>query len=138
MKIAILALVITMALAVGIREGWLGSGCIPGKEIVTVEQLLSYPNIQEAPQPPAKGQRCVRLPGTDLSVKLRPITREEYGSFMVQAVGWEIIENQLLAMAIVAPLLGEEEAARLAPQLRDFLKQQINELSGFAVFTDTR
>jgi hypothetical protein len=136
MKVAILILALSVALVAGIRAGWLGSGCAPAREMAAVEELLSYPNIEKAPQP-VKGLRCVRLPDTNLSVKLRPITREEYGPFMVRAVSWEIIENQLLATAIVEPRLSEEEATRLDPQLREFLKQQINKLSGFAVFTDT-
>lgn len=74
------------------------------------------------------------LPDTNLAVILRPISEAEYGSFQVQAIGYQIIERQMLAPAIVLPTISEEDVASLDPTLVRFLKRQVNIISGFAVF----
>jgi hypothetical protein len=67
-------------------------------------------------------------------VILRPISESEYGSFQVQAIGYQLIEQQMLAAAIVSPLVGEADVAAFSQELIDFLQQQVNAISGFDVF----
>ncbi|MEA1871512.1 MAG: hypothetical protein U9N00_04905, partial [Candidatus Bipolaricaulota bacterium] len=57
-----------------------------------------------------------------------------YGSFQVQAIGYQLIEQQMLAAAIVSPLVGEADVAALSQELINFLQQQVNAISGFDVF----
>ena len=76
----------------------------------------------------------VTIPGDDLAVILRPITESEYGAFQVQAIGYEIIERQMLAAAIVLPRAAEQDVAGFSLELVGFLRQQVNAISGFEVF----
>jgi len=77
---------------------------------------------------------AVAIPGSDLAVILRPITESEYGAFQVQAIGYEIIERQMLAAAIVLPRAVEQDVAVFSLELVGFLRQQVNAISGFEVF----
>ncbi len=77
----------------------------------------------------------IQLPGTKLVVVLRPIAAEEYGSYQVQAIGHQIIERQVLAAAIVLPLVTAADIAGISPDLVLFLEQQVNAISGFPVFS---
>jgi len=68
-------------------------------------------------------------------VVIRPITEEEYGSYEIQATGHEIIEQQLLAAAIVLPALSPSDVAGFSDPLADYLKRMVNWVSGFSVFS---
>ncbi|MCD6135470.1 hypothetical protein J7J63_01975 [Candidatus Bipolaricaulota bacterium] len=78
---------------------------------------------------------AVLLPRTDLVVIMRPITESEYGSFQVQAISHQIIEQEMLTAAIVVPGITPSDVAALPSDLVAFLQQQVNAISGFAVFT---
>lgn len=104
-------------------------------ELAKVGDLLHYPgegsvDAQSMEQP----LYAVILPNTCLCVILRPISESEYVSFQVQASGYQLIEQQMLAAAIVSPLVGEADVAALSQELIDFLQQQVNAISGFDVF----
>ncbi len=104
--------------------------------VAAVADLVHYP--QEAPpsdealEPPSY---AVVLPGTELAVVLRPITQGEYGSFQVRAIGYEIIEREMLAAAFVLPHVTAGEIAGFPPDLLRFFREGVNALSGFEVFT---
>jgi len=68
-------------------------------------------------------------------VIIRPITESEYGSFQVQAISHQIIEQEMLAAAIVVPGITPSDVAALPSDLVAFLQQQVNAISGFDVFT---
>ena len=74
------------------------------------------------------------LPRDAGAVVLRAMPRSEWGSFQVRAVGWEIIEREMLAATVVQPAITPADAAEMAPDLSALLKRAINEASGFAVF----
>ena len=68
-------------------------------------------------------------------VIIRPITESEYGSFQVQAVSHQIIEQDMLAAAIIVPGITRSDAAALASGPATFLQQQVNAISEFDAFT---
>lgn len=104
--------------------------------IAALTDLLSYPQPVPASERPAEQLLYVTtVSETDLAVVLRPITEEEYGSFQVQAIGYQIIERQMLAAAIVLPLVTEADITGFSPELVTFLEQQVNAISGFSVFS---
>jgi len=102
--------------------------------VATVEDLTQYPNIVQEEGLLSRLLYAARLPQTDLVVVLRPITESEYASFQVQAIGYEIIERQMLAAALVLPVVDEVDVASFPPELVSFLQQKVNEISGFEVF----
>ncbi len=103
--------------------------------IATLTDLMSYPQPVPTSERPAEQLLYVTtIPETDFVVVLRPITEEEYGSFQVQAIGYQIIERQMLAAAIVLPLVTEADVAGFSPELVTLLEQRVNAVSGFSVF----
>lgn len=102
--------------------------------MATPEDLSRFPQVAPAGEPSEGRLYAIRLPQTDLFVVLRPLTESEYASFQVKAVGYEIIEQEMLAAAFVLPEVGEEEVGGLPAELVTFLQQKINEISGFEVF----
>lgn len=103
--------------------------------VALVEELWQYPST--APEEEGLLEQrlySVHLPDTNLSVVLRPITESEYASFQVQAIGYEIIERQMLAAAVVLPTIEEEDVLGFPFDLISFLEQKINEISGFELF----
>ena len=104
--------------------------------VATAGELAAYPEFVPTSKRPADQLfYVVQLPGTKLVVVLRPITAEEYGSYQVQAIGHQIIERQMLAAAIVLPLVTAADIAGFSPDLVLFLEQQVNAISGFSVFS---
>ena len=103
-------------------------------ELAKAEDLLYYPGkVSDDAQSMEQPLYAVILPNTHLCVILRPISESEYGSFQVQAIGYQLIEQQMLAAAIVLPLVGEADVAAFSQELIDFLQQQVNAISGFDV-----
>lgn len=101
--------------------------------IADLQDLISYPEGGET-SPHGEDRYSVALPGTELAVVLRPITEAEYNSFQIQAIGYQLIEQQMLAAAIVSPKLEEGDITVLPLDLTTFLKAQIITISGFDVF----
>lgn len=105
------------------------------RPLATLHDLIEYPD-----EVPANGKNADQilyvssLPSSDLVVVLRPITESEYGSFQVQAIGYEIIERQMLAAAIVFPKVTETDLVGFESGLVTFLQLQVNKISGFEVF----
>lgn len=105
--------------------------------VARAEDLAAFPTAAPEGKKPAEGREyAVSLPESDLVVVLRPITREEYGSYQVRAVSYEMIEREMLAAATVLPSLDAGEVAGLPASLVGFLRSQVNVLSGFEVFPD--
>ena len=103
--------------------------------MANLDELVCYPEVAPESEIPLDQQLFVTaLPGTSLVIMLRPISESEYGSFQIQAIGYDIIELQMLAAAFVLPVVTEGDIAALAPELVEFLKQQVNTISGFEVF----
>mgnify|MGYP006278417749 CR=1 FL=1 len=84
------------------------------------------------------GARTARLllPESELYVQLRGLSESEHNAFMVQAIGIEMIEQQMVAAAFVAPTLSDADVARLSPDLVRFLQRAINQLSDVSVFPE--
>jgi hypothetical protein len=76
----------------------------------------------------------VLIDGLDAIVLVRPITEEEYGSFMIRAVGWPLIEADMLAAAIVWPDVAPADVPSLSAGVAEALKLAVNRVSGRAVF----
>jgi|GEM_PF-1731873 len=76
------------------------------------------------------------LPDGKMGILIRPISQPEYASFQIQAVGHRIIERQMVARALVSPLVEEKDVEKIAPELISFIKEGINFISGFAVFKE--
>jgi|GEM_PF-5477219 len=111
---------------------------VPGGEesvlsVAEVEDLLQYPTVFQE-EGLSRSFYTVRLPQTELVVVLRPITEDKYASFQVRAIGYEIIEQQMLAAALVLPAVDEVDVAGFPSELVSFLQQKVNEISGFEVF----
>jgi hypothetical protein len=101
------------------------------------QDLLSYPFVLGVAQTPLEQRLFVAaLPGADVAVILRPMTEAEYGSFQVQAIAAEMIEQQMLAAAIFLPVVAPEDVAMLPDDLVVFLQRMVNWISGFDVFAD--
>ena len=75
------------------------------------------------------------LPEVDLVVILRPITESEYGSHQIQAVSSQMIDQQLLAAALVLPVVTAGDVAAFSLDLVLFLQGIVNRISGFDVFS---
>ncbi len=135
MRVFRLFLIVTAIIAWGSMFQVVGSE-LPLFPIATLTDLLSYPQpVPMSERPAGQLLYVTTVPETDLVVVLRPITEEEYGSFQVQAIGYQIIERQMLAAAIVLPLVTEADIAGFSPELVTFLEQQVNAISGFSVFS---
>jgi len=105
--------------------------------VTEIEALIAY-----APSPPGAESASpaplvvVILPGRATAVLLRPITEMEVGSYQVQAIAPEMIAQQLLAAALVIPVVTESDVAALPADILRYLKRAVNRISGFAVFSD--
>ncbi|MCD6495243.1 hypothetical protein J7K60_04230 [Candidatus Bipolaricaulota bacterium] len=103
--------------------------------IASAEELRSFTHVASDDNLQAEHQLfAVLLSGTDLVVIMRPLTESEYASFQVQAIGYQIIEQEMLAAAIVMPVATPADVAAFSSDLVTFLQQQVNEISGFDVF----
>ncbi len=102
--------------------------------VATSEDLSRFPEVAQEAGLPEGRLYAVRLPQTDLFIVLRPLTESEYASFQVKAVGYEIIEREMLAAAFVLPKIAEPEVASFPPELVSFLQERVNRISGFGVF----
>ncbi len=102
------------------------------RRVAALEDLLSPVSEGEA----ASQSRfyAVPLPGTPLVVILRPIPREEYFSYQVKAIAYEMIEQEMLAAAIVLPDVDAGHVAQFPDSLLAFLQREVNGLSGYNVF----
>ncbi|UCF10017.1 MAG: hypothetical protein JSW65_08150 [Candidatus Bipolaricaulota bacterium] len=110
-------------------------GAVLHYPIATRAQLVSG-DCGCAPRPESGPELyAVPLPGRPLAVLLRPISEEEFGGFMVQAVDWQMIEAEILAAAVAWPSLTAPDVLGLPPEIRDHLRAAVNEISGFEVFT---
>ncbi len=113
-----------------------GDGANVPRPIATPGELLQYPlPLYDEGIPLSERLFVVALPESDLAVVIRPITEEEYGSYEVQAIGHEMIEQELLAAAIVLPALCPSDVAGFSAELADYLKGMVNWISGFSVFS---
>lgn len=108
----------------------------PSFAVATLQDLKRYPLVTVRPSQPGELGKdvVVRLPDNDLVVVLRPISRETYNSFQVQAIAPELIEWQMLAAALQSPAVDEVDFSALPTDLVLFLKTKVNEISGFSVF----
>lgn len=129
----IVALALLLVLAAGLPASVGGGG--DARRIARAEELALYPVTSLEEGKLAEGRLyAVPLPESDLVVILRPISREEYGSYQVRAVSYEMIEREMLAAATVLPSLDAGQVAGLPASLVGFLRNQVNVLSGFEVF----
>jgi len=101
--------------------------------VASLTELFAYPAVLPSSERPAD-LYATALPDSELVVVLRPIGESEYASFQVQAIGYQLIEQQMLAAAFVLPFVTPADVAGLPKALSDFLKLRVNEISGFVVF----
>jgi len=101
--------------------------------VAGLNELLAYPVAIPSSERPAD-LYVTALPEGGVVVVLRPIGESEYASFQIQAIGYQMIEQQMLAAAIVLPFVTPADAAGFSKALSDFLKARVNEISGFGVF----
>ena len=105
--------------------------------LAALGDLTTYPNnVIMGVQPGKLGLYATVLPESNLVVILRPITRSEYGTFQVQAIGYQMIEQRMLAAAIVLPIVTAADVAGFSDEIVTFLEQQVNAISGFSVFNE--
>lgn len=71
-----------------------------------------------------------------LALVLRPLSREEYAAFQVRAVGYELIEREMLAACVVIPKLEAGDVGAIPPSVLSATKRAINGISGFEVFPE--
>ncbi len=71
-----------------------------------------------------------------LALVLRPLSPEEYAVFQVRAVGYELIEREMLAACIVVPKVKAGDVALIPPSILSAIKRAINVISGFEVFPE--
>lgn len=129
----VVALGLLLVVAAGLSAAIGGGG--DARRIARVEELAQSPAISLDEGKLEEGRLyAVSLPEGDLVVVLRPITREEYGSYQVRAMSYDVIEREMLAAAIVLPSLDALDVAGLPASLVGFLRSQVNALSGFEVF----
>ncbi len=137
-------LMVIVALLIGVLAGWwLTVAQVVHHEqeltLATVEDLLDYPNRPSLALPELpEGIRIqkVRLPSSDLYVVLRGLSEQEHASFMIRAVGYEVLEKEMIAAAFITPQATESDVSGFSPELLLYLKTKINELSGFDVFSN--
>ena len=103
--------------------------------IADTGDLLSYPRVILADERQEEQQLfAILLSGTECVLIMRPLTESEYGSFQVQAISYQIIEQEMLAAAIVMPVVTPTDVATFSSDLVTFLQQQVNAISGFDAF----
>ena len=102
-----------------------------------LDDLVSYP------QSPSEERSLVAdriyafvLPVTERVMLLRPILESEYGSFQVQAIAPELIDAQMLAAAMVLPIIAAEDVFAFSEELLVLLQGAVNQISGYPVFPD--
>ncbi len=102
----------------------------PTFAIANLEALKNYPDtsIDESQH------FAVRLPDNDLMVVLRPLERSEVRAIQQQDIAPQLIDWQLLSIAIVVPTVEEIEMSEFPVDLLVFLKLKLNEISGFEIF----
>jgi len=105
-------------------------------QLASVNDLTQYP-LPRSPElvPLAERLYTLVLPGTDRAIVLRPLPESEYGSYQVQAISSQIIDQQMLAATIVLPLVSDVDVAAFNPDLVTLLQQAVNQISGYAVFS---
>ncbi len=84
----------------------------------------------------AKEDLYVLLLPDDRALVLRPLSREEFASFQIQAVGYEQIEREMLAACIVLPKLDAGAISQIPRAILSVIKRAINTISGFDVFPE--
>jgi len=100
-----------------------------------LDDLASYPEPLPAERNPAAARvYAIVLPETERGVLLRPILETEYGSFQVQAIAPELIDAQMLAAAMVLPVMAPEDLFAFSDELLVLLQTAVNRISGFPVF----
>ena len=105
-------------------------------QLASVNNLTQYP-LPMSPEliPLAERLYTLVLPDTDRAIVLRPLPESEYGSYQVQAIASQLIDQQMLAATIVLPLVSEVDVAAFNPDLIALLQQAVNQISGYAVFS---
>ncbi len=103
--------------------------------IMSAEELINFPRAVPDEENAGTKLYAVLLRETDRVLIMRPLTKGEYGSFQVQAISYQIIEQEMLAAAIVMPVVTLSDVASLSSELVTFLQRQVNAISGFDVFT---
>jgi len=83
-----------------------------------------------------EGLFIVAIPESGFAVVIRPITVDEYNSYQVQAIAPEMIELQMLAAAIVLPVMATEDVGAIPPETLRLLKRAVNEISDVIIFGD--
>jgi len=133
---------ITRIVAMAVLIGALGLGICLGEEkvppvrpLATAQALLEYPTGVVSERTDEERLYVVILPETELAVIIRPMTEAEYGSFQIQAISAQMIDQQMLAATIVLPAVAPEDVAGFSTQLIRVLQEAINRISGFAVFS---
>lgn len=102
-----------------------------------LDHLASYPQPLSAERNPAAARiYAIVLPETERVVLLRPILETEYGSFQVQAIAPELIDAQMLAAAMVLPVIAAEDVFSFPDELLVLLQTAVNQISGYPVFPD--
>lgn len=102
-----------------------------------LDDLANYPQLLPAERNPAAERiYAIVLPETERVVLLRPIPETEYGSFQVQAIAPELIDAQMLAAAMVLPVVAPEDLFAFSDELLVLLQTAVNQISGFPVFPD--
>jgi len=102
-----------------------------------LDDLESYPQPLPAERVSAAERLyAIVLPETEQVVLLRPILETEYGSFQVQAIASELIDAQMLAAAMVLPVIAAEDVFTFSDELLVLLQTAVNQISGFPVFSD--
>jgi hypothetical protein len=105
-------------------------------QLASVNDLTQYPLLLSPEMTPmAERLYTLILPDTDRSIVLRPLPETEYGSYQVQAIAAEMIDQQMLAATIVLPVVSEAEIAAFNPGLVALLEQAVNQISGYTVFS---
>ena len=131
--------VITIALLLVVLGGLCSSGAETegvAYRLADAQELLEYPDsLSDGPPAFAMGLYVAVLPEVDLVVILRPITESEYGSHQIQAVSSQMIDQQLLAAALVLPVVTAGDVAAFSLDLVLFLQEIVNRISGFDVFS---
>lgn len=108
------------------------------RRVASVDDLRVYPAVgTEEGEDSAARSYAVALPGSPLVVILRSIPREEYFSYQVRAVGYDVIEREMLAAAVILPPLEIGDVSSLPAPLVAFLQSEVNNLSGYDVFPNS-
>jgi len=130
------ALGLVVALAASLSADHGGSAGV--RRVACAEELAACPSaVPEEGQASCSGFYAVPLPASELVVILRPLPREEYNSYQVRAVSYDVVELEMLAAAVVLPVLEIGDIAALPASLIVFLRGAVNDLSGYQVFPPT-